>query len=209
MAEKEKKEKLKKEPGEEIVEIIDEIDESEKSTESSQTTETSIKEDTEEMVTIPLKSMEEQLREIDELKEKIKEYSDGWQRERADFDNYRKRVVRDRDQDKQNISVEFIKKYLAIYDDLDLAMKNAPVSEDFKQWVDGIALIIKKMHKILEAEGIEPIDVGIKFFDPQFHEAISHEENPDYESGQIIEVINTGYKINNRVIRPALVRVAK
>jgi molecular chaperone GrpE len=163
----------------------------------------------EEMVTIPLKSMEDQLREIDELKDKVKEYSDGWQRERADFDNYRKRIMRDRDQEKQNISIDLIKKYLAIYDDLDLAMKNSAASADLTQWVNGIALIIKKMQKILEAEGIEPIDSDIKFFDPQLHEAISHEENPDYESGQIIEVVNKGYKINNRVIRPALVRVAK
>ena len=117
--------------------------------------------------------------------------------------------MRDRDQEKQNISIDLIKKYLAIYDDLDLAMKNAGASTDLTQWIDGIALIIKKMQKILEAEGIEPIGSDIKFFDPQLHEAISHEENPDYESGQIIEVVNKGYKINNRVIRPALVRVAK
>ncbi|NMB61098.1 MAG: nucleotide exchange factor GrpE [Chloroflexi bacterium] len=163
----------------------------------------------EEMVTIPLKSMEEQLKEIDDLKDKVKSYSDGWQRERADFDNYRKRILRDRDQEKQNITVDILKKYLDIYDDLDLAMKNAPQSEVVKQWKDGIAMILKKMHKILEAEGIEPISADMKFFDPQYHEAISHEDNPDFESGQIIEVIKKGYQIENRVIRPALVRVAK
>jgi len=166
-------------------------------------------EEKEEMVTIPLKSMEEQLKEIDDLKDKVKSYSDGWQRERADFDNYRKRVVRDRDQEKQNITVDILKKYLDIYDDLDLAMKNAPQSEEVKQWKDGIAMILKKMHKILETEGIEPISKDMKFFDPQFHEAISHEDNPDFESGQIIEIIKQGYQIENRVIRPALVRVAK
>ncbi len=208
MTEKEKKEKIKQ----------DRIEKKHQTTDDSEQTQQDLQESEipheespaeEEMVTIPLKSMEDQLREIDELKEKIKEYSDGWQRERADFDNYRKRILRDRDQDKQNISIDLIKKYLAIYDDLDLAMKNSADSADLKQWIDGIALIIKKMHKILETEGIEPIDSEIKFFDPQLHEAISHEENPDYESGQIIEVVNKGYKINNRVIRPALVRVAK
>lgn len=70
-------------------------------------------------------------------------------------------------------------------------------------------MILKKMQTILEAEGIEPINTEKVDFDPQLHEAISHEENSAYKSGQIIEVIKPGYKIDNRVIRPALVRVAK
>ena len=208
MTEKEKKEKIKQDRIEKKHQTTDDSEQTQQDLQESETPHEESPAE-EEMVTIPLKSMEEQLREIDELKEKIKEYSDGWQRERADFDNYRKRILRDRDQDKQNISIDLIKKYLAIYDDLDLAMKNSADSADLKQWIEGIALIIKKMHKILETEGIEPIDSEFKFFDPQLHEAISHEENPDYESGQIIEVVNKGYKINNRVIRPALVRVAK
>jgi len=163
----------------------------------------------EEMVTIPLKSMEEQLKEIDDLKDKVATFSDGWQRERADFINYRNRVLRDREQEKQNLTVEIIKKYLVLHDDLGLALKNAPAGQESKQWVEGIALILKKMQKILEAEGIEPINTEKVDFDPQLHEAISHEENPDYKSGQIIEVIKPGYKIENRIIRPALVRVAK
>ncbi|HOJ01866.1 MAG TPA: nucleotide exchange factor GrpE [Anaerolineaceae bacterium] len=163
----------------------------------------------EEMVTIPLKSMEEQLKEIDELKDQVATYSDGWKRERADFDNYRKRVLRDQEQEKQNLTIEIVKKYLVLYDDLGLALKNAPTEPGTKQWVEGIALILKKMQKILEDEGIEPINVDKVDFDPQFHEAISHEEDPDYKSGQIIEVVKPGYRINNRIIRPALVRVAK
>ena len=163
----------------------------------------------EEMVTIPLKSMEEQLREIDELKDKVNENLDGWQRERADFDNYRKRIMRDREQEKQNITIDVIKKYLSVHDDLYLAMKNAPESDECKQWIEGLNLISQKMMTILDTEGIEQIDPHNDLFDPQFHEAISLEENPDLESGQIIEVIKRGYKINNRVIRPAMVRVAK
>lgn len=197
------KEKINKEETEEVQEKEATKEKENPSSSDSNTTEQ------EEMVTIPLKSMEEQLKEIDDLKDKVKSYSDGWQRERADFDNYRKRIVRDRDQEKQNITVDILKKYLDIYDDLDLAMKNAPQSEEVKQWKDGIAMILKKMHKILETEGIEPVSTDMKFFDPQYHEAISHEDNPDFESGQIIEVVKKGYQIKNRVIRPALVRVAK
>lgn len=163
----------------------------------------------EEMVTIPLKSMEEQLKEIDDLKEKTQTYAEGWKRERADFDNYRKRIQRDQEQEKQNLIVEIIKNYLVLHDDLRLALKNAPAGQENEQWLDGIALILKKMEKILEVEGIEQINTEKADFDPNLHEAISHEENPDFKSGQIIEVVKPGYKINNRIIRPALVRVAK
>jgi len=163
----------------------------------------------EEMVTIPLKSMEEQLKEIDDLKEKTNTYSEGWKRERADFDNYRKRVQRDQEQEKQNRMIDIIKKYLVLHDDLGLAMKNAPSGQENKQWLDGIALILKKMENILETEGIEQINTEKVDFDPNLHEAISHEENPDFQSGQIIEVVKPGYRTKNRIIRPALVRVAK
>ena len=206
MEEKNKSEEKIKEPEKETPQ---EGQDSVKKKKASKETAPTEEESKEEMVTIPLKSMEEQLKEIDDLKEKVNTYSEGWQRERADLINYRNRVLRDRDQEKQNLTVEIIKKYLELHDDLGLALKNPPADHESKQWVDGIALILKKMQKILEVEGIEPINTEKVDFDPQLHEAISHEENPDYKSGQVIEVIKPGYKIENRIIRPALVRVAK
>jgi len=206
MEEKEKREETIKEPEKET---SHQSEDSARRKKAPKETVAPEEENKEEMVTIPLKSMEEQLKEIDDLKEKANTYSEGWQRERADFDNYRKRVLRDREQEKQSLTIEIIKKYLVLHDDLGLALKNPPAGQESKQWVDGIALILKKLEKILEVEGIEPINTEKVDFDPQLHEAISHEENSDYKSGQIIEVIKPGYKIENRIIRPALVRVAK
>ncbi|MGV8025906.1 MAG: nucleotide exchange factor GrpE [Anaerolineaceae bacterium] len=206
MEEKEKREETIKEPEKET---SHQSEDSARRKKTPKETVASEEENKEEMVTIPLKSMEEQLKEIDDLKEKANTYSEGWQRERADFDNYRKRVMRDREQEKQSLTIEIIKKYLVLHDDLGLALKNPPAGQESKQWVDGIALILKKLEKILEVEGIEPINTEKVDFDPQLHEAITHEENSDYKSGQIIEVIKPGYKIENRIIRPALVRVAK
>jgi len=163
----------------------------------------------EEMVTIPLKEYADQLKSIDELTEKNEEYSDGWQRERADFDNYRKRIQRDQDILKENLHVEIIKNYLFIHDDMERALKNAPQSKESQEWIKGLDLILQKMNNMLAEKGITPIEVQQEVFDPNKHEAISHEENPDFESGQIIEVVQKGYKIGDRVIRPAQVRVAK
>lgn len=163
----------------------------------------------EEMVTIPLNDYAAQLEEIDQLKSKVNEYSDGWQRERADFDNYRKRIQRDQDQQRQNNKIDIIQKYLVIQDDLELAFNNLPDNDENQNWAEGITLILKKLEKILDEEGIQLIPAENAKFDPTLHEAISNEDNPDFESGQIIEVLKQGYTIGDQVIRPAQVRVAK
>ncbi len=162
-----------------------------------------------ENVTIPLKEYAAQLEELDDLRQKTDEFSDGWQRERAEFANYRKRVDRDREMERQNSKIDIIKKYLAVHDDFERALKTIPPESAQAAWLEGLKLIDQKLKNLLEGEGIAPIPVEIMAFDPVLHEAISHEENPDFESGQIIEVVQKGYTIGERVIRPALVRVAK
>ncbi|MDK2982273.1 MAG: molecular chaperone GrpE [Chloroflexota bacterium] len=162
-----------------------------------------------ETVTIPLKDYAGQLEELDDLRQKVDDFSDGWQRERAEFANYRKRVERDREMERQNSKIDVIKKYLAVSDDFERAMKNIPADSAQAAWLEGLQLINQKLKNLLDGEGITPIPAENKAFDPVLHEAISHEENPDFESGQIIEVVQKGYTIGDRVIRPALVRVAK
>jgi len=167
------------------------------------------KTDENETVTIPLKEYAGQLEELDDMRQKVDEFSDGWQRERAEFANYRKRIERDRESQKQNNRIDVIKKYLAVHDDFERAMKTIPQESVQESWLEGLKLIDQKLKTLLEGEGIAPIPTENSAFDPVLHEAISHEENPDFESGQIIEVVQKGYTIGDRVIRPALVRVAK
>lgn len=134
---------------------------------------------------------------------------DGWQRERAEFSNYKKRVERDQSLLRQDITGAIIKKYLVILDDLELALKDCPKDPAGEAWASGIALITKKLYTILESEGIERICENKVPFDPNIHEAISHEENEAFESGEVIEVFRQGYKLGDRTLRPAMVRVAK
>lgn len=147
-------------------------------------------------------------KKYEELLEQSKEYFDGWQRERADFQNYKKRIERDQISLKGFVTAEIIKKYLVIIDDLELALKNRPASTDCKGWVDGIGLIYQKLILILEGEGVELIPVDGEF-NPNIHEAITQVEHPEFQSGRIIEVMRQGYKISERVIRPALVIIAR
>lgn len=162
-----------------------------------------------ETVTIPLKDYASQLEELDDLKQKADEFSDGWQRERAEFANYRKRIARDEQVNRENIKIDIIRKYLDVHDDIELAIKNMPPDIQNDGWSGGLELIRQKLLNILSGEGIQPIEADGAVFDPDLHEAISHEENGDVESGHVIEVIQKGYMIGDRVIRPARVRVAK
>ncbi|HNR02957.1 MAG TPA: nucleotide exchange factor GrpE [Anaerolineaceae bacterium] len=154
--------------------------------------------------------------EIDHLNTRLAELEkeaannlDGWQRERAEFSNYKKRVERDHAQSRQDITGAIIKKYLVVLDDLELALKDKPISGSGEAWANGIELIARKLLAIIEAEGVERVHQNRVPFDPTIHEAISSEENADFESGEVIEVIRHGYKLGDRVLRPAMVRVAR
>jgi molecular chaperone GrpE len=160
-------------------------------------------------VSIPEEEHEALKAEADALRAKADEYFDGWQRERADFLNYKKRIEREQGQARENISAAVMKKYLVILDDLERALRNKPTSGEGAVWAEGIELIARKLQSILEAEGIQRMQAENQMFDPSLHEAILQEENPAFESGQITEVIQQGYTLGDRVIRPAQVKVAR
>ena len=144
----------------------------------------------------------------EKLLTKSNDYFEGWQRERADFINYKKRIERDQISLKNYLAGEIIKKYIIILDDMELAIKNKPTDSNCKDWVDGIGLIYQKLISILDNEGVERIstDGG---FDPNIHEALTQIDSPAHESGQIVDVMRQGYKIGDRILRPSLVIVSR
>ena len=147
--------------------------------------------------------------QLEETQAKAAEYLDGWQRARAEFANYRKRVDREQAQAYQNAAGAIIKRYIEVLDDLERALKNRPQRGEGAEWAEGIELIYRKLLNILESEGVTAMDVDGAMFDPNLHEAISSEESPGHESGQVIDVIKRGYMLGDKVLRPALVRVAR
>jgi len=147
--------------------------------------------------------------ELQEAEQKSQEYFEGWQRERADFANYKRRIERDQQAIAENIKGEIVKKYLTVLDDMERAIKDRPVNGPAGAWANGVELIQRKLQNILESEGVHRIPAEAEEFNPARHEAISYEESPNHEGGQIIEVIQQGYTLGDRVIRPALVRVAR
>lgn len=147
--------------------------------------------------------------ELAETQTKANEYLDGWQRSRAEFMNYKKRVEREQNETYQRAAGNIIKRYLDVLDDLDMAIRNRPAQGDDKVWANGIELIYRKLLNILENEGVTRMKVDGEPFDPNYHEAISMEPSDTVPSGHVTEVLKQGYLIGDRVLRPALVRVAQ
>lgn len=178
----------------------------ENSSENNQNEPIEVEVETNENQAAELESIEQALAES---QAKANEYLEGWQRARAEFTNYKRRVERDQAQVYQNAVGSIIKRYIEVVDDLERALKNRPQEGEGAAWAAGIDLIYRKLLTILENEGIKRMDAQGKQFDPTLHEAISLEPNSDHESGEVIEVIQQGYLLGDRVLRPALVRVAQ
>ncbi len=142
---------------------------------------------------------------LTEAEARIAENLDGWQRAVAEFQNFKKRLERDREADQITMKGDLIRKFLPILDDLERAMQERPAEDP---WSEGVDLIRRKLQTILEAEGLKRIEAEGEVFDPNYHEAISTEPVDGMESGRIVAVVQNGYMLGDRVIRPAQVRIA-
>jgi molecular chaperone GrpE len=156
-----------------------------------------------EQVNVKIEALQSQLAEIET---KASEYKDGWMRSQAEFQNYKSRIQRDNELTYHSMKGDIIKKVLPVLDDLERALQNRPVDD---AWTNGIELIARKLQAVLESEGVKRIEAEGAEFDPNFHEAVSHEPNEDVSSGHVIAIAQNGYMLGERVIRPALVRVAQ
>jgi molecular chaperone GrpE len=144
--------------------------------------------------------------QLAEAESKASEYKDGWARSQAEFQNYKKRIERDNELTYSSMKGDIVKKVLPVLDDLELALQNRPADD---AWANGIELIVRKLQNMLESEGVKRIEAKGASFDPNFHEAITHEPSEEVESGHVIDVVRNGYTLGERVIRPATVRVAQ
>lgn len=147
--------------------------------------------------------------ELEQVSAQAAEYLDGWQRARAELANYKKRVERERREAYQRAAGDILIQYLDILDDLERALDDRPTEREAANWADGIELVYRKFKGLLDNYDVEPIDATGQPFDPNVHEAISHEETDEAKAGYVIDVVKQGYRMGNRILRPAMVRVAK
>jgi molecular chaperone GrpE len=140
---------------------------------------------------------------------KSDEYLGALQRERAEFQNYRRRTSEERERELGLAGVDLITKVINVADDFDRAIDTRPDRYEGDAWADGIAAIDRKLRQLLESEGVSVIDAtpGMPF-DPREHEAITSVPGTAHPEGHIADEIRRGYRLRDRVIRPALVAVA-
>ena len=135
---------------------------------------------------------------------------EGWQRTAADLANYKRRQEEQASRQRADLIARILQDILPALDDLDLAFQNLPdtLAEKESNWVEGFGLVQRKLTKVLDNNNIQVIATdGI--FDPNLHEAVTYEESPEHESNTIIAELRKGYSLGERVLRPALVRVAQ
>jgi molecular chaperone GrpE len=154
--------------------------------------------------------VQEALTERDQLKAQAAENLDGWQRARAEFANYKRRVEAERAELAAAAGAEALKRVLPAVDDFERAMQTLPDDLKDQPWVNGVAMVQRKLNAALEQSGITPVATNPgDAFDPNIHEAITHEDSDQFGSEQIIGEVQRGYKLGDRVLRPAMVRVAR
>jgi len=148
-------------------------------------------------------------KELEEAQAQAAEYLDGWQRTQAEFSNYKKRQEAEWAQVTTLASATLLRKLLPVMDNFERAIATLPDNLRQLSWCEGVFLIKRELDAVFESEDVKPIETEGQMFDPHYHEAVTHEEVPGYEEGQIIGEVQRGYTLGERVLRPALVRVAK
>jgi molecular chaperone GrpE len=136
-------------------------------------------------------------------------YLDDLRRLQADFDNYRKRTLREQTARTASASQALVARLLPVLDNFELAVSAAEQSRDFDRMLKGVEMVLGALREVLEGEGLVKIEAEGKPFDPERHEAVIAVEQEDAEPGTIVDIVRTGYELGGKVLRPAMVKVAK
>ena len=148
--------------------------------------------------------------QIKQAQAQAAENLEGWQRAKADFINYKRRMEAERVEMFNTVSGDILTRVLPAIDDFDRAIQTLPADLKDNAWVSGVLLVQRKLSNLLDQSNAKliPVQPGDEF-DPTIHEAVTHEDSENVMSGHIIAEVQHGYKLGERVLRPALVRVAK
>ena len=136
-------------------------------------------------------------------------YLNDLRRLQADFDNYRKRTVREQTARAASASQALVARLLPVLDNFELAVSSAERSRDFDRMLKGVEMVFGELREVLESEGLVRIEAEGKPFDPERHEAVIAVEEEDTEPGMVVDIVRAGYELRGKVLRPAMVKVAK
>lgn len=147
--------------------------------------------------------------ELEDKKREVDELINKFARLQADFDNYKKRVAKERQEMSFYILEDLVSQLLPVVDNFERALNSAKNTGENESLLNGLNMIFRQIKSIMEKNGVKEIEAKEKEFNPRLHEAVMQEETDKYPSNTVIEVLQKGYTLNNKVIRPSLVKVAK
>jgi molecular chaperone GrpE len=147
--------------------------------------------------------------DLDELQRQRDEYYNLLLRKTAEFDNYRKRTDRERQSASETAAAGLLTELLPLVDDLERALKADPGAEAVEAYRRGVELIHRQLLETLRKRGVQPIDALGADFDPNYHQAVAYEPEPGRREGEVTEEFSRGYVLGDRLLRPAMVKVAK
>ena len=147
--------------------------------------------------------------DLDKARAEAESYLDDLRRLQADFDNYRKRTLREQTARAASASQALVARLLPVLDNFELAVSSAERSRDFDRLLKGVEMVFGELREVLEAEGLVRIEAEGKPFDPERHEAVIAVEEEDTEPGMVVDIVRAGYELRGKVLRPAMVKVAK
>jgi molecular chaperone GrpE len=147
--------------------------------------------------------------DLDAAKAQAESYLDDLRRLQADFDNYRKRTLREQTARAASASQALVSRLLPVLDNFELAVSHAEQSRDFDGMLKGVEMVFGELREVLQGEGLVKIEAEGKPFDPERHEAVVAVEQEGAEPGTVVDVVRNGYELRGRVLRPAMVKVAK
>jgi molecular chaperone GrpE len=157
---------------------------------------------------VPEPTVEELGAQLQAAKALAAEHLASLQRTAADFANFKRRTSEDRERELGLASELLLRKLLAVADDFDRALEAMPPDLKVVSWIEGIVLLDRKLRALLESEGVTPIEAVGRIFDPREHEAIASIPGTGRPDGEIVAEVQRGYRVRDRVLRPALVAVA-
>lgn len=147
--------------------------------------------------------------ELEALKAERERFRDQWMRAAADFENFRKRTKRDLEDAKARGRDDVIRELLPVFDNLERADKSSAIATDVKSVIDGVRMVLKMFQESSERIGLSRVKTVGERFDPNAHEALQQVDSPDHAPGTIVSEIAAGYRVGERLVRPAMVIVAR
>jgi molecular chaperone GrpE len=143
-----------------------------------------------------------------ELEKQAEEAQQRYLRAQADFDNFRRRTTKEKEELAQYASMKLITQLLPVVDNFDRAMAAASANGDFESLAKGVEMIFRQLEQTLTGEGLKAMNVVGEPFNPEFHQAIMQVESDEHEEGIIVEEVQKGYMLKDKVLRPAMVKVS-